>query len=145
METKNEIIIGEYLVVEDIKGSFYVRKTYSNTKGALREIADKIDFEYDDNWNTRQFGAKLIGELKGEKMPAKGTAHAEYGSFVIYRTEGLYRRLHRLREHQTRSTRNRRAYRPRLRCKSDHSPIRHAYNQTRGGNPKRIRTTISYN
>ncbi len=87
METKNEIIIGEYLVVEDIKGSFYVRKTYSNTKGALREIADKIDFEYDDNWNTRQFGAKLIGELKGEKMPAKGTAHAEYGSFVIYRTE----------------------------------------------------------
>ena len=46
METKNEIIIGEYLVVEDIKGSFYVRKTYSNTKGALREIADKIDFEY---------------------------------------------------------------------------------------------------
>ena len=87
METKNEIIIGEYLVVEDIKGSFYVRKTYSNTKGALREIADKIDFEYDDNWNTRQFGAKLIGELKGEKMPAKGTAHAEDGSFVIYRTE----------------------------------------------------------
>lgn len=49
METKNEIIIGEYLVVEDIKGSFYVRKTYSNTKGALREIADKTDFEYDDN------------------------------------------------------------------------------------------------
>ena len=36
METKNEIIIGEYLVVEDINGSFYVRKTYSNTKGALR-------------------------------------------------------------------------------------------------------------
>lgn len=87
METKNEIIIGEYLVVEDIKGSFYVRKTYSNTKGALREIADKIDFEYDDNWNTRQFGAKLIGELKGEKIPSKGTAHAEYDSFVIYRTE----------------------------------------------------------
>ena len=87
METKNEIIIGEYLVVEDIKGSFYVRKTYSNTKGALREIADKIDFEYDDNWNTRQFGAKLIGELKGEKIPSKGTAQAEYGSFVIYRTE----------------------------------------------------------
>lgn len=87
METKNEIIIGEYLVVEDINGSFYVRKTYSNTKGALREIAEKTGFEYDDNWNTRQFGAKLIGELKGEKIPSKGTAHAEYGSFVIYRTE----------------------------------------------------------
>lgn len=87
METKNEIIIGEYLVVEDINGSFYVRKTYSNTKGALREIANKIDFEYDDNWNTRQFGAKLIGELKGEKIPSKGIAHAEYGHYVIYRTE----------------------------------------------------------
>ena len=81
METKNEIIIGEYLVVEDINGSFYVRKTYSNTKGALREIANKIDFEYDDNWNTRQFGAKLIGELKGEKIPSKGIAHAEYGHY----------------------------------------------------------------
>ena len=87
METKNEIIIGEYLVVEDIKGSFYVRKTYSNTKGALREIVEKTGFEYDENWNTRQFGAKLIGELKGEKIPSKGTAHAEYGPYVIYRTE----------------------------------------------------------
>lgn len=29
---------------------------------------------------------KLIGELKA-KNARKGTAHAEYGSFVIYRTE----------------------------------------------------------
>ena len=29
----------------------------------------------------------MIGELKGEKIPSKGTAQAEYGSFVIYRTE----------------------------------------------------------
>ena len=29
----------------------------------------------------------MIGELKGEKIPSKGIAHAEYGHYVIYRTE----------------------------------------------------------
>ncbi len=148
METKNEIIIGEYLVVEDIKGSFYVRKTYSNTKGALREIAEKTGFEYDENWNTRQFGAKLIGELKGEKNTLKRNCPCRIRPLRnLSHRRRIHRRLHRLREHQTRPTRNRRAYRPRLRYKSDHSPIRHAYNQTRSGNQqkqKRIRITTSH-
>lgn len=29
-----------------------------NAVGALRDIADAVGFQYDDNWNTRQFGKK---------------------------------------------------------------------------------------
>ena len=34
-----------------------------NAVGALRDIADAVGFQYDDNWNTRQFGKKMIDFL----------------------------------------------------------------------------------
>lgn len=34
-----------------------------NTKNAVREIAQKVGFEIDDNWNTRQMGRKLVDFL----------------------------------------------------------------------------------
>lgn len=37
-----------------------------NTKDALRDIAKKINFQYDENWNTRTFGSKIIASLGGE-------------------------------------------------------------------------------
>ncbi|MCR4812906.1 MAG: leucine-rich repeat domain-containing protein [Bacteroidales bacterium] len=33
---------------------------FDNTKGALREISAEVGFEYDPNWNTQQFGSKLV-------------------------------------------------------------------------------------
>lgn len=54
---------GEYIITKHETGSIEVHRVYDNTKGALREIAEKIGFEYDPNWNTRTFGAKLIDEL----------------------------------------------------------------------------------
>lgn len=54
---------GEYGVRVLDSGSIESFKLYDNTKGALREIAEKIGFDYDENWNTRQFGSKLITAL----------------------------------------------------------------------------------
>lgn len=54
---------GEYGVQVLQSGSIESFKLYDNTKGALREIAEAVGFDYDDNWNTRQFGSKLIGYL----------------------------------------------------------------------------------
>ncbi|OOS24102.1 hypothetical protein AZ602_05655 [Moraxella sp. RCAD0137] len=55
--------IGEYGVQVLDSGSIESFQLYDNTKAALREIADSIGFEYDDGWNTRQFGSKLIDAL----------------------------------------------------------------------------------
>lgn len=57
----------DYLITQGNDGGITVyRKNGSkweeadNAKGALREIASKVSFNYDESWNTRQFGAKLI-------------------------------------------------------------------------------------
>lgn len=61
--TKKQAVFGEYCITVDDTGSIKVYKTYSNTKGALREIAEEAGFAYDPEWNTRQFGSKLIDHL----------------------------------------------------------------------------------
>ena len=55
--------IGNYVVVVMEDGSIKTYRTYDNTKGALREIAEKIGFSYDAGWTTRQFGNKLIDAI----------------------------------------------------------------------------------
>lgn len=56
-------------------GSIEVYRIYDNVKGALREIAEREGFEYDPNWNTRQFGSKLIDFLNGNvSSKTKSTA-----------------------------------------------------------------------
>ena len=34
-----------------------------NVKDSLREISEEVGFEYEENWNTRQFGKKLVNFL----------------------------------------------------------------------------------
>ena len=60
---KKSVISGEYVLSVLDNGSIEVYRIYDNVKGALREIAEKEGFEFDPNWNTRQFGAKLIDFL----------------------------------------------------------------------------------
>lgn len=55
--------VGEYTVVKRDSGSIETYRTYDNTLGALREIAQSINFEYDPDWTTRQFGNKLVDEI----------------------------------------------------------------------------------
>lgn len=54
---------GEYVIFKEASGSIQVFKDYDNVKGALREIAAQIGFEYDPAWTTRQFGSKLIDHI----------------------------------------------------------------------------------
>ena len=52
--------IGEYTISKLASGSIESFKVSSNTKGALREVAEANGFEYDPNWTTQQFGNKLV-------------------------------------------------------------------------------------
>ncbi len=57
---------GEYMLGVLQSGSIEVYRVYDNVKGALREIAGKEGFEYDPEWNTRQFGSKLVDFINGK-------------------------------------------------------------------------------
>ena len=52
--------IGNYVVSKDEKNHIDTYRTYENTTAALREISEKSGFEYSSEWNTRQFGNKLV-------------------------------------------------------------------------------------
>lgn len=54
-----------YIVAIYDNKSIDVYDRYENAKGALRQIADENNFKYDESWNTRQFGKKLIDALGG--------------------------------------------------------------------------------
>ena len=58
--------IGVYFVKRLPSGSIESYRTYENTKGALREVAEKVGFTYDPEWTTRQFGNKLIDFLNSK-------------------------------------------------------------------------------
>lgn len=60
MAYKKSAMSGEYMIGVLESGSIEVYRVYDNVKGALREVAEKEGFEFDPEWNTRQFGAKLI-------------------------------------------------------------------------------------
>lgn len=59
--------IGEYTITKRDSGTIETYRTYDNTKGALREIAEANGFEYDTNWTTRQFGSKLVDFINASK------------------------------------------------------------------------------
>ncbi len=73
---KKSAISGEYIITVEDSGTIRVCKIADNTKGALRECATAKGFEYDPNWTTQQFGAKLIKEYGEGNM-------AEIGEFTI--------------------------------------------------------------
>lgn len=45
---KKSAISGEYIITVEDSGSITVHRVYDNTIGALREIAEKVGFEYDE-------------------------------------------------------------------------------------------------
>lgn len=52
--------IGEYVVTRRSTGKIESYRTYDNTKGALREIAEAVGFEVNPDYTTRQLGSKLV-------------------------------------------------------------------------------------
>lgn len=63
----NEATIGEYTIVKRDNGSIETYRTYENTKGALREIAEATGFTFEPEWTTRQFGSKLVDFVNANK------------------------------------------------------------------------------
>lgn len=51
-------------------GKIEIYQEFKNVKAALRTIADQMSFEYDEGWNTQQFGAKLATYLEEHKEKA---------------------------------------------------------------------------
>lgn len=58
----SEVKTGSFSIIKNSDGSYSVSidgSICSNSKGAMRQIAEALGFEYDKTWTTQQFGAKL--------------------------------------------------------------------------------------
>jgi len=89
MNFKKSATSGEYLIGIMENNSVVVYRNYDNVKGALREIAEQENFQYDNNWTTRQFGAKVCKEFGDGKMAVVGCYTVrilESGSVDVFRT-----------------------------------------------------------
>lgn len=69
---KKSAISGEYIIQIEDSGTVVVYRIYDNVIGSLREIAEQKGFEYDPNWTTRQFGAKLIAAFGEDNQATVG-------------------------------------------------------------------------
>jgi len=70
---KNTASVGSYTITKAEDGKITVERfgtVCPNTKEAIRDIAEKIDFEIDPKWNTRTAGAKLLKHLNAEDQAA---------------------------------------------------------------------------
>lgn len=59
--------IGEYTITKRDSGTIETYRTYDNTKGALREIAEAVGFAVNPADTTRQLGAKLVDFINAGK------------------------------------------------------------------------------
>lgn len=65
---KKSATYGEYAISVLESGTIKVYREYDNVKDALREVAKKVGFEFDETWTTRQFGNKLIDFLNENQI-----------------------------------------------------------------------------
>ena len=83
MKPMQEVIYNEDTLIrvkEDRVTVYRVHPTDS-IKATLRELSEQHGFEYQKEWNTRSFGAKLIADFGGK-------AEALIGSYLIRKIEG---------------------------------------------------------
>ena len=61
----NAIVGGEDCLYINKNNTLICGHRYEGTvKEALRKIAEEFEIDYQDTWNTQQFGRKIINELK---------------------------------------------------------------------------------
>lgn len=65
--TKSSAIFENYEIIREENNSITICIKGGKTKEILREISIAAKFNYDESWNTQQFGAKLIEYLNKEK------------------------------------------------------------------------------
>ena len=66
LQGKKSAIVGDFSVEIMTDNKVVVKKggaACANTKGALREIAEKVGFAFDPKWNTQQLGNKLVNYI----------------------------------------------------------------------------------
>lgn len=64
---KKQATYGDYIITINDDNSVavsYQGEECSNAKKALREVSEKVGFDFDAGWTTRQFGSKLVDFLK---------------------------------------------------------------------------------
>ena len=64
---KKQATYGDYIITINDDNSVavsYQSEECSNAKKALREVSEKVGFDFDAGWTTRQFGSKLVDFLK---------------------------------------------------------------------------------
>jgi hypothetical protein len=57
----------DIIVTRDKSGKIEIYQEVKNVKEALREISSKMDFTYNETWNTQTFGKKLVDFLEDQK------------------------------------------------------------------------------
>jgi len=57
--------IGEYTITSTGDGHIDSYRVFGNTIAILRKIAEQVGMTPQDNWNTRQFGSKLVDFING--------------------------------------------------------------------------------
>ena len=65
---KKSAICGEHIIIVEDSGTVNVYRISDNTKESLREIAKTIGFDYDEAWNTRTLGSKLVDFINGKNI-----------------------------------------------------------------------------
>ena len=82
------VISGEYIIQQEEGGNIVVYRIFDNVKASLREVAELKGFQYDPEWNVRQFGRKLCKEYGDGKLAFVGNyviRVLESGSIETYR------------------------------------------------------------
>ena len=57
---EKEGAIGEYTIEREDNNRINVIRTYNVAKDGLKECAESIDFPYEKEWNTQNFGRRLV-------------------------------------------------------------------------------------
>lgn len=83
MKPMQEVIYNEDTLIRVKEGRVTVYRVHptDSVKATLRELSEQHGFEYQKEWNTRSFGAKLIADFGGK-------AEALIGSYLIRKIEG---------------------------------------------------------
>lgn len=87
-KAKKRALSGEYVITVEGEGSIRVSRIYDNVKDSLREIAKEKGIDYDPNWNTRQFGKKIVDDYGDGRIAEVGentVVRETSGSIKTYR------------------------------------------------------------
>ena len=78
-----EVIYNEDTLIRVKEGRVTIYRVHptDSVKATLRELSEQHGFDYQTEWNTRNFGAKLIADFGGK-------AEALIGSYLIRKIEG---------------------------------------------------------